>query len=184
MAYVDSRLAEARPPSIEPATTSNASADFNSLNAGQHLDQQQSHHDESPEQHSRRTAGETTFQKAQERSRSAYQRPTKRRLPPPRPQTDVARDSMIDQLMGENQVPLYDRSVPQSRADGARDSDNDIAATEEFKSQLLADLERNNKRRPPKTAATATSGPKLGGSRSQREKMRALEEAKTNTGKK
>ena len=91
---------------------------------------------------------------------------------------------MIDQLMGENQVPIYDRSIAQSRVHGARDADSDLAAAEEFKSQLLADLERNNKRRPPKTAATATTGPKLGGSRAQREKMRALEESKTTAGKK
>ena len=89
---------------------------------------------------------------------------------------------MIDQIMGENQVPHYDQTMPQAQ-DERDGGDNDVAAEEAFKAQMLADLERNAKRRPPRiTQATASTGPKLGGSRAQREKMRALEEAKGSGG--
>lgn len=184
MAYVDSRLAEARSLSNDPARTSDDRAETMPSNTDSGSDVHRSPSNDVPIERPRHDTGETTLQKAQERSRSVYQRPTKRRPPPPRPEHDIARDSMIDQLMGENQVPIYDRSMAHSRAHGAQGVDSDLAAAEEFKSQLLADLERNNKRRPPKIAATATTGPKLGGSRAQREKMRALEESKTNVGKK
>ena len=118
-----------------------------------------------------------TFQEAQARSTRKYQRPTKRRQAPVRDQSHVARDSLIDQILNESQVPIYDQSASKatiSAGDNKDDVDNDAAAAEAFKAQLLADLEQNRKRM---RTATASTGPKLGGSRSQREKMRALEEA-------
>lgn len=81
--------------------------------------------------------------------------------------------------MQEAQVPMYDRSSARATGTDAN-GDNDVAAAEAFKAQLLADME-THRRRPPKSAsaqnANVTSGPKLGGSRQQREKMRALQEA-------
>ena len=60
---------------------------------------------------------------------------------------------------------------------------NDAAAAEAFKADFLAQAEaRNLSRRQPaataSTAAAASSGPKLGGSRAARERMRVAEEAK------
>lgn len=186
MAYVDSKLAEIRPTSGARSTSNAEIMENDSGELGENTaDQTEGVRTGGTVTSANPKPGSTTYQAAQERSRSNYQRPTKRRPPPPRPQTDVARDSMIEQIMGDSLVPHYDRSVHGSRKDGSDGTDNDTAAAEEFKAQLLADLERN-KRRPPlqKSTATASTGPKLGGSRSQREKMRALEEAKTSAGKK
>ena len=125
-----------------------------------------------------------SYQQAQHRSTRTYQRPSKRRLPRERDQRDVARDSMIEQIMHESQVPLYDRSHSQTPLADGVEIDNDAATAEAFKAQLLAEIEGQHRRRPPPSAsaskgATIATGPKLGGSRSQREKMKALEEAKT-----
>jgi hypothetical protein len=130
----------------------------------------------------------TTFDQAQSKSTRVYERPTKRRRPPQRDQTDVARDSIIEQIMQESQVPLYDRSGSQTPAN---DVDNDSATAEAFKAQLLAEMEEQNRRRPaPRNPAvkdgssSMQSGPKLGGSKSLRAKMRREEEAKASAGKK
>ena len=67
----------------------------------------------------------------------------------------------------------------------ARKSKQNAAAAAAFKADFLAQAEaRNLSRRQPaaNTSATAAvpSGPKLGGSRAQRERMKAAEEAKAN----
>ena len=83
--------------------------------------------------------------------------------------------------MQESQVPLYDRSGSHTPAN---DVDNDSATAEAFKAQLLAEMEEQNRRRSAprnpavKDGTSMQSGPKLGGSRSQRAKMLKLEEAK------
>lgn len=134
-------------------------------------------------------ADQRTYQQAQARSSRVYQRPTKRRPPPQRDQTDVARDSIIDQIMHESQVPHYEPTLPQVALADGEEIDNDAATAEAFKAQLLVELEQQQKRRKPlpgtntsKTTTTST-GPKLGGSRNLREKMKAMEEAKTAAGK-
>ena len=130
-----------------------------------------------------------TFQQAQSRSTRVYQRPTKRRLPAQRDQADVARDSIIDQIMHESQVPLYERSVPQNPPADDEEVDNDAATAEAFKAQLLAEMEAQKRRRPPPSTGaskgtTIQAGPKSGGSRIQREKMKALEEATSSSSRK
>lgn len=119
------------------------------------------------------SANQPTFDQAQSRSTRVYERPTKRRKPPQRDQTDVARDSIIDQIMQESQVPHYQRSGSHTPAN---DLDNDAATAEAFKAQLIAEMEEANRRRPPTTtistkATNPNHGPKLGGSRSQRAKF-------------
>lgn len=106
------------------------------------------------------------------------------------PQIDpsaMARDAMVDRIMQESQVPMYDR--PAAAATGI---DSDEAAAEAFKAEFLASLEDQNRRRPPApppaqrgaaNSAVPATGPKLGGSRQQREKMKAIEEAKAAAGK-
>lgn len=110
-----------------------------------------------------------------------------RRQPHERDASDIARDAMVDAIMRESQVPLYDQSSTAAKPNtGSSAIDNDEAAAEAFKAEFLAELEQRKRRKPPAPPATGqvSSGPKLGGSRSQREKMRALEEAKTATAKK
>ena len=183
MAYVDSKLAEARPtPEVQSKmasydTDTGPRAVEEASFGGKHL------YSNSTTSREHRASADKTYQQAQARSTRVYQRPTKRRLPPAREHTDVARDSMIDLIMGESQVPHYDRSLPATQGDG--DGEDEAAEEEAFKARLLADLERN-KRRPPlqKSSASTSTGPKLGGSRSAREKMRALEEAKGSSTKK
>ena len=175
MAYVDSKLAEMRPSPTISAVTTTGQKNTATINddEGQTVDTAV----EVPGKSSDSRHGQRTFQQAQSHSSRVYQRPTKRRPPPARPETQVARDSMIDQIMRESQVPLYDRSVAQTPPADGEYVDHDAATAEAFKSQLLADMELN-RRRPPKAAATTSTGPKLGGSRSQRERMRAMEESK------
>lgn len=112
-----------------------------------------------------------------------------RRSRPVRDANHVARDSLVDQIMRESAVPIYDRSTsdtPLQRPD-EEGEDRDAAAAEAFKQQHFARLEENKKRKPPapqpgeRAKLIPTShGPKLGGSRSQREKMKAMESARKN----
>lgn len=111
-------------------------------------------------------------------------RPLKPRRHQARDEDSLARDAMVDRILQESEVPLYDR--PSSAAQDASESgiDADEAAAQAFKAEFLANLEEQKRRKPPpppansRAAPAAPTGPKLGGSRSQREKMRALEEAK------
>ena len=87
------------------------------------------------------------------------------------------------------QVPIYYNISQLKPPPDSGEGDNDAATAEAFKAQLLVEMEQQNRRRPPATKPGSKepkmqSGPKLGGSRAQREKMRALEEAKGATGKK
>jgi hypothetical protein len=108
-----------------------------------------------------------------------------RRLPSP---STTARASLIDQIMREsNHTPHY--TSPSNSAPNPSNShfDPDAAAAEAFKMEFLAQAEaRNLSRRQPAVNASSgsaaagavPSGPKLGGSRAARERMRAVEEAK------
>jgi hypothetical protein len=106
----------------------------------------------------------------------------------PSPST-TARASLIDQIMREsNHTPHYtspSNSAP--RPSSSTHFDPDAAAAEAFKTEFLAQAEaRNLSRRQPAVNASSgsaaagavPSGPKLGGSRAARERMRAVEEAK------
>ena len=112
------------------------------------------------------------------RSRPPRQAPS--RLP-----TDVARESLVDQIMREAAVPLFS-GLPSQQSNDEAGIDNDEAAASAFRADFLASLEENNRRRPPaKPVVEKTKGgmpvpqvnhgPKLGGSRAQRERMKAAE---------
>lgn len=84
-----------------------------------------------------------------------------------------------------NHTPHY--TAPSSNANLSTSDqtalDPDAAAAAAFKAEFLAQAEaRNLSRRQPAVnsgaPATASSGPKLGGSRAMRERMKAAEEAK------
>jgi len=119
-----------------------------------------------------------------------------RRPRAPSPST-LARASLIDQIMREsNHTPHYtpptaaSSSINPTSTTTQEELDPDAAAAAAFKADFLAQAEaRNLSRRKPKAAAATTSGaaagaastssgPKLGGSRAARVRMRAAEEAK------
>jgi hypothetical protein len=125
---------------------------------------------------------------------------TKRRQPrarrAPSPST-IARASLIDEIMREsNHTPHYTppttaTTKTKTTTPTKEELDPDAAAAAAFKADFLAQAEaRNLSRRKPKApaattsggaaagAAAATSGPKLGGSRAARMRMREAEEAK------
>lgn len=115
--------------------------------------------------------------------KSQSTKPPRRRRQPVRTEADIARDGLIDQIMKESQVPVYDQTAtpPNPSTPGVGgELDNDAAAAAAFRAEFLAAAEqRNLQRRPPAPPpAGTTHGPKLGGSRAQRERMKATEEAK------
>lgn len=128
----------------------------------------------------------TREQKQSQQRNNQRVRPTKqRRGPPQRGAHDIARDAMVDQIMRESQVPIYDQSSSKDQESQAVGFDADEAAAEAFRAEFLLSLEeRQNRRRPAappvqqRGAPPVPTGPKLGGSRAQREKMKAIEEAK------
>ncbi|KAK0322211.1 hypothetical protein LTR82_006664 [Friedmanniomyces endolithicus] len=138
----------------------------------------------------------TTSDNAQQRTASNYRRPrTQRRQPRPRNPEDVARESLVESIMRESgtaAAPLYDR--PDTTTTPRDAADTDDAAAEAFKTQFLQDMAAQNRRRPPnpvpfskvalaKGADRTAHGPKLGGSRKQRERMKAAQAAAEAAGK-
>lgn len=179
-AYIDSKLAELRSSTAPVPTTQETLGD----NA------QQDHRDPDASE-SQDTARNTSVDDG---PRNRQPRPNTRRAAnrPPRrirqkDPSELAREAMIEQILGESQVPMYDQTSsapgPSAEDDGV---DRDEAVAEAFKAEFLANLQERKRRRTAvekssgsgKAAASVPSGPKLGGSRSQREKMRQLEEAK------
>ncbi|KAK4556070.1 hypothetical protein LTR86_006766 [Recurvomyces mirabilis] len=120
---------------------------------------------------------------AQQRQRNGRRR--KPRQPRPRDPNDIARASLIDDIMKESSSSHYDRAAPQSNASQPK-ADNEDTAAEAFKAQYLQDLAERHRRKPAapppfsklaqaKANDRAAHGPKLGGSRSQRERMKAAQ---------
>ncbi|KAF2173579.1 hypothetical protein M409DRAFT_15857 [Zasmidium cellare ATCC 36951] len=186
-AYVDSKLAELRSSSATPlahgnspvASTGNIDDNSSTLDAY------------AGDLEAGTPAGAATTKQAVESSRKGLPSGTRNRRPRRQPHvrdaSDAARDAMVDAIMKESQVPLYDQSTNATTPNtGSSAIDKDEAAAEAFKAEFLADLEQRKRRKPPAppAAGQVSSGPKLGGSRAQREKMRALEEAKNAVGKK
>ncbi|KAK3680712.1 hypothetical protein LTR37_021101 [Vermiconidia calcicola] len=189
MAYIDTKLAEIRSSASSPMDHGSSHSNNMAANAAQGDMDRAAGVGALPTEEPNKHTVPATVQQAQARSGRQYQRPTKRRQTPQRGQVDVARDSIIDQIMQESQVPLYERSASNTPAAAGDAVDNDAATAEAFKAQLLAEMEEQYRRRPPPSTekskdAKTSYGPKLGGSRSQREKMRAIEEAKSGSTKK
>lgn len=102
---------------------------------------------------------------------------------------DIARDAMVDQILRESQLNIYETpsstTQPKPSSDDTQDADERMA--EEFKRNFYAAAEERAVRRtaapPPPTYGAnkleSLKGPKLGGSRSQRAAMHAAEKAKT-----
>ncbi|KAK5684173.1 hypothetical protein LTS10_004037 [Elasticomyces elasticus] len=177
MAFVDSKMAEMR--------SATAAMQSENGNASTHLHNRNAVRDADPT-----VANATTTDSAQQPRKNTYQRPRKRQ-PRPRDPKDVARESLIESIMKEStdaSVPLYDRSGLETASRETGDADDaDDAAAEAFKAQFMQDMEEQNRRRPnpvpfskvaqAKGADRTAHGPKLGGSRMQRERMKAAQAA-------
>ncbi|KAH9841247.1 60S ribosomal protein L27a [Teratosphaeria destructans] len=138
----------------------------------------------------------TGLQQQQQRDDTTKSKPRRRRHHEPDPST-LARGSLIDQILQESHpgVPLYDTSATATigasattAGDGA-EGDNDEAVAEAFKKQFLKDMETKIRRKPVGYSAARekgveSHGPKLGGSRAQRARMRKAKEEERAAGKK
>ncbi|KAK0363985.1 hypothetical protein LTR02_003753 [Friedmanniomyces endolithicus] len=185
MAFVDSKMAEIR------------SATPNSMQSGNLHSDTEAQRDDSVHGGAQAIApAGTTSDNAQQRSASNYRRPrTQRRQPRLRDPDDLTRESLVESIMRESgtaAAPLYDR--PDVTATTRDTADTDDAAAEAFKTQFLQDMAAQNRRRPPnpvpfskvalaKGADRTAHGPKLGGSRMQRERMKAAQAAAEAAGK-
>ncbi|KAF2835037.1 hypothetical protein M501DRAFT_1044660 [Patellaria atrata CBS 101060] len=100
---------------------------------------------------------------------------------------DVARDKLVEEVLRENRLELYDDGSPVPDPDPAavNNTDNDDRVAEQFRREFLDQLAAKNVRKqaplPPNVGKVAKGeerpkGPKLGGSRSARAAMRAAEE--------
>ncbi|KAK6429547.1 hypothetical protein LTR95_014306 [Oleoguttula sp. CCFEE 5521] len=170
-AFIDLKLAEMKA-NVKSSPQPTSSAD--SLQAGTHLAATSA------------AANQATQSKPSAMTPKTDQAPKgrqrRRREPRPPSPSQVARDSLIDQILSESQSanPHYDPlSANPTPPPGLTDStlDNDTLAAMQFKAEFLAAAEeRNLMRRPPANPSQAM-GPKLGGSRAARDRMKAAEEA-------
>lgn len=116
-------------------------------------------------------------------------------LPPRKPRynartdTDIARDAMVEDLLRESRLDnIYSDPADASGANTqgvapGQDEAADERLAEEFQREFLANLAERQAKKPPGPPGNAgaaggaeAKGPKLGGSRSQRAAMRAIEE--------
>jgi hypothetical protein len=110
--------------------------------------------------------------------------------PPPRKRRnseDVARDALVEQFLHENKIDMYDTTTPPPKNDKDQigddngNGDTDERFAEQFRQEFMdAVAERKTKNKPPlptKGAAVVDAkGPKLGGSRSARQKMAQMQQ--------
>jgi hypothetical protein len=185
MAYVDSKLARLTP-SLEASTQTSTPAEPNPTSStAAHQNEAQF------------SASHGHLQQVDVTNPTSSTTTTTRRHKPPRKphwrnrrnSADLARDAMVDQILRESQLNIYEPSASTSAAKPASDDnqDADERMAEEFKRNFYAAAEDRAIRRtappPPPTFGAnkleSIKGPKLGGSRSQRAAMHAAEKAKT-----
>ncbi|KAF2495662.1 hypothetical protein BU16DRAFT_487312 [Lophium mytilinum] len=96
---------------------------------------------------------------------------------------DVKRDLLVEEVLRESRLDMYDEPEAQGGSEGDHAADDLLA--ERFRQEFIDAIESRNVRRtaplPPGTAKGVKGeerpkGPKLGGSRSARAAMRAIEE--------
>ncbi|KXS95065.1 hypothetical protein AC579_2111 [Pseudocercospora musae] len=181
-AFVDSKLAELRSPKAASASKINENKGQPESDILEPFQAEGSAQLEPKAPSSNAERNKDYLTRAQRKREKALRRH------PKRDENDVVRDDMIDQIFREGQVPMYDQAQSNAAAYTDDDLDHDEAAARAFKAQFLADMEMKHRRKPPpsstttKRAAHASTGPKLGGSRSMREKMKALEASKEQAG--
>jgi hypothetical protein len=184
MAYVDSKLARLTP-SLEPSTQTSTPTEPNPTSStAAHQNEAQF------------SASNGHLQQVDITNPTSTATTTRRQKPPRKPHwrnrrnsADLARDAMVDQILRESQLNIYETSASTSATKPASDDnqDADERMAEEFKRNFYAAAEDRAIRRtappPPPTFGAnkleSIKGPKLGGSRSQRAAMHAAEKAKT-----
>ncbi|OAL01463.1 hypothetical protein IQ06DRAFT_141655 [Phaeosphaeriaceae sp. SRC1lsM3a] len=105
-----------------------------------------------------------------------------RRPPKRRPSEDIRRDQMVEAVLRESKLDYFDAQAPSfPKARGTENNDEAILA--QFQAEYYESIEeaRQQQRKPTaasgtKGAAEAPKGPKLGGSKSIRAKMRLAQE--------
>lgn len=188
MAYVDSKLARLTP-SHEASTQSSTPTQPTPTSSA--TVQQNENHSSASQGHLNQVDVATSVPTTT--TSSTTTRPQK---PPRKPHwrnrrnsADIARDAMVDQILRESQLNIYETSASTTQSKPASDDtqDADERMAEEFKRNFYAAAEERAVRRtaapPPPTFGAnkleSLKGPKLGGSRSQRAAMHAAEKAKT-----
>lgn len=91
-------------------------------------------------------------------------------------EADIARDQLVDQILKEGATNMYERPRVMSSSSGNGNVDNDVATAARFKAEFLSELEDKNFRKPLTQTSTPQTGPRLGGSRMVRERMKHAEE--------
>ncbi|KAG9674988.1 hypothetical protein KCU95_g9335, partial [Aureobasidium melanogenum] len=185
MAYVDSKLARLTPSHEAPTQTSIAAEPTPSSSATAQQNENQSSASQGHLHQvdvTKPVPTATTTTRPQKPPRKPHWRNR-------RNSADIARDAMVDQILRESQLNIYETSTstaqPKPASDDIQDADERMA--EEFKRNFYAAAEERAVRRtaapPPPTYGAnkleSLKGPKLGGSRSQRAAMHAAEKAKT-----
>ncbi|KAG9828440.1 hypothetical protein KCU98_g14203, partial [Aureobasidium melanogenum] len=188
MAYVDSKLARLTPSHetltqsstpAEPTPTSSATAQHNE-------NQSSASHGHLHQADVANPVPTTTTSSTTSRPQKPPRKPHWRNR---RNSADIARDAMVDQILRESQLNIYETSASTTHSKPSSDDtqDADERMAEEFKRNFYAAAEERAVRRtaapPPPTYGAnkleSLKGPKLGGSRSQRAAMHAAEKAKT-----
>lgn len=99
---------------------------------------------------------------------------------------DIRRDEIVEQILRESRLDLYEQPKESSPIAG-NDQDADDAMEQQFRREYFDQMEERNQqqqRKPPTVPGPRgakqepSKGPKLGGSRSARAQMRLLEEQK------
>ncbi|KEF59984.1 uncharacterized protein A1O9_04832 [Exophiala aquamarina CBS 119918] len=121
-------------------------------------------------------------------------KPTKPRPRKRRNSEDIARDALVEQVLHENRLDLYENGANDGRTPTAGLSESatqqDERLAEEFRQNFLDAVaqrqQRNKASSQPKVpgATTESRGPKLGGSRSARAKMAQLQQQQQGQAKK
>ncbi|KAI9743116.1 MAG: hypothetical protein M1818_003411 [Claussenomyces sp. TS43310] len=98
---------------------------------------------------------------------------------------DVKRDALVEEVLRENRIEMYEEPSSQSLGAGLGDGENDDRIAEAFRREFLDAISARHRRRhtaaPParkpggKKAEEESRGPKLGGSRSARAAMREMQ---------
>ncbi|TIA37270.1 hypothetical protein D6C79_08120 [Aureobasidium pullulans] len=192
MAYVDSKLARLTPSHEASTSTTNQSSTpvdptYVSTTATQQVAA-------NPASVARGHLDEVDINQSTLHTNTTTSRPPKRPRKPwhnRRNSASLARDAMVDQILRESQLNIYESPStsatpqgPTSTAAETEDADERMAA--EFQRNFYAQAEERAVRRvaapPPPTFGAnkleSLKGPKLGGSRSQRAAMHAAEKAK------
>ncbi|THW16234.1 hypothetical protein D6D23_08634 [Aureobasidium pullulans] len=192
MAYVDSKLARLTPSHEASTSTTNQSSTpvdptYVSTTATQQVAA-------NPASVARGHLDEVDINQSTLLTNTTTSRPPKRPRKPwhnRRNSASLARDAMVDQILRESQLNIYESPStsatpqgPTSTAAETEDADERMAA--EFQRNFYAQAEERAVRRvaapPPPTFGAnkleSLKGPKLGGSRSQRAAMHAAEKAK------